>query len=181
MFLVWSISQWIVMACIVVPEEAVTIQRMNMQNKIVACLWFEKDLPLVIEYYKGIFKDALQVAYLGEIEHGPGGEYQFATIEIFGKEYGLLAAGPQFTFTEAISLTINCADQEETDYYWNALTRNGGSESVCGWCKDKYGLSWQVMPQKLTELSTTADKEKRDYAMNQMFKMKKIIIKDLEK
>lgn len=152
-----------------------------MQNKITACLWFEKDLPQVIEYYKSIFKDNLKVVYLGDLENGPGGVYQFGTVEIFGKSYDLLAAGPTFKFTEAISLTISCADQAETDYYWNALTANGGAESVCGWCKDKYGLSWQVEPKRLRELSTSPDKEKRNYAMQQMFEMKKIIIKDLEK
>ena len=152
-----------------------------MENqKIAPCLWFEKDLPNVIDYYKGIFKDNLRILHLGDLEKGPGGEYQFATIEIFGTRYDLLAAGPMFKFTEAISLTISCEDQEETDYYWEALTANGGQESQCGWCKDKYGLSWQVEPKLLRELSTTSDKAKRDYAMQQMFKMKKIIVSDLE-
>jgi len=149
-------------------------------QKITPCLWFEKDLPNVIEYYKSIFKDNLNIVYLGGLENGPGGEFQFGTIELFGTCYDLLAAGPVFKFTEAISLTIRCEDQAETDYYWGALTSNGGTESVCGWCKDKYGLSWQVEPRRLRELSTSSDKEKRDYAMQQMFQMKKIVIKDLE-
>ncbi len=150
-------------------------------QKITPCLWFEKELPVAVEYYKGIFKDNLKVVYLGDEENGPAGNYQFGTIELFGAKYDLLAAGPIFKFTEAISLTIDCKDQEETDYYWNAFTQNGGDESVCGWCKDKYGLSWQVMPSKMTELSISEDKEKRDYAMQAMFQMKKIIIADLEK
>jgi predicted 3-demethylubiquinone-9 3-methyltransferase (glyoxalase superfamily) len=150
-------------------------------QKITPCLWFEKNLPEVIEYYKSIFKDSFSLVYLGDLEQGPGGEYQFATIELFGTRYDLLAAGPVFTFTEAVSLTIGTEDQEETDYYWNALIANSGEESQCGWCKDKYGLSWQVEPRILRELSTSSDKEKRDYAMQQMFQMKKIIIKDLEK
>lgn len=150
-------------------------------QKITPCLWFEKDLPNAIEYYKGIFKDNLKIVYLGDLENGPGGEYQFGTVEIFGAKYDLLAAGPTFKFTEAISLTISTEDQEETDYYWDSLTINGGSESVCGWCKDKYGLSWQIEPKRLRELSTSTDKEKRDYAMQAMFQMKKIIIRDLEK
>lgn len=151
-----------------------------MTNKITPCLWFEKDLSGVIEYYKSIFKDNFKVVYLGNLEQGPGGEYQFGTIEIFGNTYDLLAAGPMFKFTEAISLTISCEDQDETDYYWSALTSNGGAESQCGWCKDRYGLSWQVEPKRLRELSTSSDQEKRAYAMQQMFQMKKIIIKDLE-
>lgn len=149
-------------------------------QKITPCLWFEKDLPEVIEYYEGIFKNNLKVVYLGDLEKGPGGEYQFGTIELFGLRYDLLMAGPTFKFTEAISLTISTEDQEETDYYWDSLTTNGGIESQCGWCKDKYGLSWQIEPKKLRELSTSQDKEKKDYAMQAMFQMKKIIIKDLE-
>ncbi len=152
-----------------------------MNNKIVPCLWFEKDLPNVIEYYQAIFKDNMTVVYLGDLQNGPGGEYQVATIELFDRQYELLAAGPMFAFTEAISLTIYCEDQAEVDYYWDALTRNGGAESMCGWCKDAYGLSWQVVPQRLRELSTTTDTQTRQYAMNQMFQMKKIVIKDLEK
>ncbi|MCC7432765.1 VOC family protein [Candidatus Peregrinibacteria bacterium] len=149
-------------------------------QKITPCLWFEKELPSAIEYYKSIFKDNLKVVYLGDQETGPGGSYQFGTIELFGAKYDLLAAGPIFKFTEAISLTISCEDQEETDYYWNALTANGGMESMCGWCKDKYGLSWQIEPKRLRELSTSQDTEKRNRAMQAMFKMKKIIIADLE-
>lgn len=150
-------------------------------QKITPCLWFEKELPAAIEYYKGIFKDNLQVVYLGDLEEGPGGAYQFGTIELFGARYDMLAAGPMFKFTEAISLTISTEDQTETDYYWDALTSNGGAESQCGWCKDAYGLSWQVEPKLLRELSTTSDTEKRNYAMQAMFGMKKIIVKDLEK
>lgn len=151
-------------------------------QKITPCLWFEKDLPSAILYYKTIFnEDNLRIIYLGDKENGPGGEYQFATIELFGTRYDMLAAGPMFKFTEAISLTISTENQIETDYYWNALTSNGGAESQCGWCKDKYGLSWQVEPKLLRELSTSSDKEKRNYAMQAMFGMKKIIIKDLEK
>lgn len=149
-------------------------------DKINVCLWFEKDLPQVVDYYKNIFQNNLSVVYLGEVETGPGGEFQFATIELFGKKYDLLAAGPMFKFTEAVSLTVSTENQEETDYYWNALTANGGSESFCGWCKDKYGLSWQVEPKLLRELSTSLDSEKRNFAMRAMFQMKKIIIKDLE-
>lgn len=149
-----------------------------MNNKINACLWFEKDLPQVIAYYKKIFKSNLKVIYLSKKESGPAGDYEFATISIFGKKYDLLAAGPMFKFTEAISLTIYCKDQKEVDYYWNAFTKEG-QESVCGWCKDKYGLSWQITPTMLYKLTIAKDSKKRRYALEQMFKMKKIVIKDL--
>jgi predicted 3-demethylubiquinone-9 3-methyltransferase (glyoxalase superfamily) len=152
-----------------------------MINKITPCLWFDKELPVVIDYYKGIFKENLVLVSLGELNRGPGGEYQCASIEIFGSKYDLLAAGPMFKFTEAISLTIHCDNQDETDFYWNALTANGGAESFCGWCKDKYGLSWQVVPKRFFELMSSSDKETCEYTMQQLFKMKKIIIKDLEK
>lgn len=151
-----------------------------MENKISPCIWFEKDLPQVIEYYQSIFKDNLKVVHLWDLENGPGGQYQFAVIELFGKSYDMLAAGPMFTHSEALSFVISCEDQAEVDYYWDALTANGGAESQCGWCRDKYGLSWQIEPKILRELSTTSDKEKRNYAMNAMFKMKKIIVKDLQ-
>lgn len=149
-----------------------------MNNKISPCLWFDKDLPGIIKYYKKIFKTNLKVVYLGKEESGPGGKYQFATISIFGKNYDLLAAGPMFKHSEALSLTVYCKDQKEVDYYWNAFTKEG-AESMCGWCKDKYGVSWQITPTILYKLSTTKDKKKRDYAMHAMFQMKKIVIKDL--
>lgn len=156
-----------------------------MQNKITSCLWYEKDLSNVIEYYKNVFngngQENLKLIYLGDLQNGPGGEYQFGTIEIFGKKYDMLAAGPMFKFNESISLTINTEDQAETDYYWDYFTQNGGAESMCGWCKDAYGLSWQIIPKRLQELMTEKDTEKRNYAMQQMFQMKKIIIKDLVK
>ncbi len=149
-----------------------------MNNKINACLWFEKDLPSVIKYYKKIFKNNLKVIYVSPVEKGPAGPYEFATISIFGKKYDLLAAGPMFKFTEAISLTVYCKDQKEVDYYWNAFTKEG-EESVCGWCKDKYGLSWQITPTMLYKLTIAKKSAKRDYALNKMFGMKKIVIREL--
>ncbi len=149
-----------------------------MNNKINPCLWYEKDLPQVIAYYKKIFKSNFKVVYLGKKEGGPEGGYQLATVSIFGKKYEMLAAGPMFKFTEAISLTIYCKDQKEVDYYWNAFTKEG-EESQCGWCKDKYGLSWQITPTMLYKLTIAKKSPKREYAINKMFGMKKIVIKDL--
>ena len=152
-----------------------------MQNKITPFLWFEKDLENVVEYYKNIFKDNAKILSMGEKQDAGHGEFQVGSMEIFGTKFDMMAAGPMFKFTEAISFTINCDDQAEVDYYWDALTTQGGQESVCGWCKDKYGLSWQITPKKLAELTSGNDPEKRNYAMGQMMKMKKIIIADLEK
>lgn len=90
-------------------------------------------------------------------------------------------AGPQFKFTEAISFVVDCEDQKEVDYYWEKLTADGGEESQCGWLKDKFGLSWQIVPRQLNELMADPDKEKADRVMQAMLKMKKIIIADLQK
>jgi predicted 3-demethylubiquinone-9 3-methyltransferase (glyoxalase superfamily) len=152
-----------------------------MQNKITPFLWFEKDLPSVLDYYKNIFKDNAKVLEIGELQNAGHGDFQVGSMEIFGNKFDMMAAGPIFKFTEAISFTILCDNQEEVDYYWGAFTGNGGQESVCGWCKDKYGLSWQVVPKKLLELQKDSNKEIANYAMSQMMQMKKIIIKDLEK
>lgn len=92
--------------------------------------------------------------------------------EILGMRFIAINAGPEFKFTEAISLMISCKDQEEVDYYWNTLTSNGGEESVCGWLKDKYGLSWQVCPENIEELMKKPD------AFKKMMGMKKLIIAD---
>ena len=95
-------------------------------------------------------------------------------------ELQILAAGPYFKFNEAISLVINCKDQEEVDYYWDALTSNGGAEGSCGWCKDKFGLSWQVVPVEYYQLVTSSDPSVRDKAMQATMSMKKLILADLK-
>ena len=92
-----------------------------------------------------------------------------------------MSAGPQFKFTEAISFVIDCQDQEEVDYYWEKLTADGGEESQCGWLKDKFGVSWQVVPKQLQECLGNPDPKKSQAAMQAMLKMKKIIISDLQK
>jgi len=92
-----------------------------------------------------------------------------------------LNGGPQFKFTEAISLFVNCETQEEIDYFWNKFTTDGGKESMCGWLKDKYGLSWQIIPTVLGELLGSKDREKAGRAMQAMMGMKKIVIADLKK
>ena len=90
-------------------------------------------------------------------------------------------AGPQFKFNEAVSMSVNCEDQAEVDYFWNALTADGGEESMCSWCKDKYGLSWQIVPKQLGELMGDPDPAKSKRVMDAMLKMKKIIVADLQK
>jgi predicted 3-demethylubiquinone-9 3-methyltransferase (glyoxalase superfamily) len=100
--------------------------------------------------------------------------------EIFGKTFMALNGGPQFQFNEAVSLYVDCEDQAEVDHYWNNLTADGGEESMCGWLKDKFGLSWQIIPRRLPELMTDPDKAKAGRATQAMLKMRKIVVADLE-
>lgn len=152
-------------------------------QKITPCLWVEtKDAKEVTDYYLSIFKDGILKEYhqYKNPQEAGSGDFETAIIEIAGMEFNILAAGPYFKFNEAVSFVINCKDQAETDYYWDALTTNGGKESVCGWCKDKYGLSWQVVPVEYYELINSKDPTIRDKAMKNTFKQKKIILSELK-
>jgi predicted 3-demethylubiquinone-9 3-methyltransferase (glyoxalase superfamily) len=149
-------------------------------QKITPFLWFEKDAMGVAKYYASIFKDA-KIMTPETLDDTPSGSVQIVTIQLFGQEFTIMSAGPEFKFTEAISFVVDCADQEEVDYYWNALTANGGEESMCGWLKDRYGLSWQITPRRLTQLMSDPDRAKANRVMQAMLTMKKIVIADLEK
>ncbi len=155
-------------------------------QKITPCLWVDKDAKAVANYYLSIFKDGKLKEY-HQYENPPeakeqGGQENFdtAVMEINGLEFSILAAGPYFKFNEAISFVINCKDQSEVDYYWDALTANGGQEGSCGWCKDKYGLSWQVVPIEYFELINSADPKVREKAMKNTMKQKKLILSELK-
>lgn len=157
------------------------------RQKITPCLWVEKDAKTVAEYYLSIFKDGRLKDYRlftnMPKEGDPdslSGEFDTAVMEIAGVEFSILAAGPIFKFSEAISLVINCEDQAEVDYYWEALTADGGEEGPCGWCKDKYGLSWQVVPVEYFELIHHSDPAISRKAMMNTFKQKKLIISELK-
>ena len=153
------------------------------KQKITPCLWVETtDAKAVADYYLSIFKDGKLKAhhkYTNPPEAG-GGNFETAIIEIAGMELSILAAGPFFKFNESVSFVINCKDQAEVDYYWNALTANGGQESSCGWCKDKYGLSWQVVPIEYFALINSDNPKVRDKAMKNTFSQKKIILSELK-
>ncbi len=153
------------------------------QQKITPCLWVETtDAKAVADYYLSIFKDGNLKDYR-KYKNPPeagGGDFETAIIEIAGMELSILAAGPYFKFNESVSLVINCKDQAEVDYYWGALTANGGAESSCGWCKDKYGLSWQVVPVEYFDLINSVDPKVRDKAMENTLKQKKIILSELK-
>ena len=155
---------------------------MNIQQKITPCLWVEKNAKEVANYYLSIFKDGKLKDYQ-QFTNPPemGGQtFDTAVMEIAGIEFSILAAGPLFKFNEAISFVINTKDQDETDYYWDSITSNGGEEGVCGWCKDKYGLSWQIVPVEYFKLINNTDPIVRNKALMNTFKMKKLILNDLK-
>lgn len=161
-----------------------TITTKNMiTQKITPSIWVETtDAKAVADYYLSIFKDSKlkeHHKYQNPPEAG-GGAFETAIIEIAGMELSILAAGPFQKFNESVSLVINTKDQAETDYYWNALTTNGGQESSCGWCKDKYGLSWQVVPIEYFDLINSDDPKVKDKAMKNTLKQKKIILSELK-
>ena len=167
---------------VVANDNKITDTNMITQ-KITPSIWVETtDAKAVANYYLSIFKDGKlkeHHKYTNPPEAG-GGNFETAIIEIAGMEVSILAAGPYQKFNESVSLVINTKDQDETDYYWNALTKNGGQESSCGWCKDKYGLSWQVVPVEYFALINNADPTIREKAMKNTLQQKKIILSELK-
>lgn len=151
-------------------------------QKITPSLWVEKDAKAVAEYYLSIFKGGKLKDFrqFNAAESGNEAGFETAVIEIAGIEFSILAAGPLFKFNEAISFVINTKDQAETDYYWAALTANGGEEGSCGWCKDKYGLSWQVVPTEYFDLIHSKDPKVREKAMKKTLEQKKLILSELK-
>ena len=148
-------------------------------KKITPFLWFDKNLKEIVNFYSSVFPD-LKILSKGDLSDTPSGEVEMATIEILGRELSLMTAGPMFKFNESISFVITREDQKEIDYYWNALTSNGGQESQCGWCKDKYGLSWQVVPSIMNTIMSSGNKEKIGRVTQAFLKMKKFDIQTLK-
>jgi len=146
-------------------------------KKITPFLWFDTQAEEAMNLYVSIFKNS---KVLG-VTPGPNGRAMSVSFELEGQEFIGLNAGPQFKFNEAISLYVNCNTQAEVDELWEKLTSNGGEESRCGWLKDKYGLSWQIIPTALGEMLGDPDREKADRAMQAMLQMNKIDIQGLKK
>lgn len=145
-------------------------------QKITPMLWYDSQMEDAFKLYASVFPDVKII----EINSGPDGKAFTGTIEIFGQRFLALNGGPQFKFTEAVSLFVSCQDQAEVDRYWNALTADGGEESMCGWCKDKFGVSWQITPDRLMQLLNDKDAGRRQRATNAMMQMRKIDIAKLE-
>lgn len=148
---------------------------------ITPSLWFDNDLEDAIAFYSAIFPNSLVESIERYTDAGPGtpGEVVSAAFTLDGQRFIGINGGPQFPFTEAVSFTIACRDQGEVDYYWERLVA-GGEESQCGWLKDRYGLSWQVVPDRLMELTTDPDPAKATAATKAMLGMRKIVIAELE-
>jgi len=151
-------------------------------QRISPCLWFDKQAEEAVDFYLSIFKNAKikSTTRFGEAGPGPKGSVMVIAFELDGMEFIALNGGPIFKFNEALSLSISCQSQSEVDYYWSKLTA-GGTESQCGWLKDKYGVSWQVVPLPLTELMASSDAPHVKRMTEAMFKMKKLDIAALEK
>jgi predicted 3-demethylubiquinone-9 3-methyltransferase (glyoxalase superfamily) len=152
-------------------------------SKITPFLWFDNQAEEAAKFYTSVFKNSKMgtIARYGDAGPGPKGSVMTASFHIEGQDFVALNGGPHFKFTEAISFVVNCESQEEVDYYWKNLIAGGGEESQCGWLKDKFGLSWQIVPTILSKLLQDKDAKKAQRVMQEMMKMKKIIVADLQK
>ncbi|MEO6406808.1 MAG: VOC family protein [Ferruginibacter sp.] len=160
---------------------------MATMQKITSNLWFDKEAEDAAKFYTSIFKNSSigRIARYGkegfEIHGGKDGTVMTIEFSLEGQNFVALNGGPIFKFNEAVSFIVYCENQEEIDYYWDKLKEGGDEKSqVCGWVKDKYGLSWQIVPTILPKLMADEEKEKAERVMHVMLKMKKLIIADLE-
>jgi predicted 3-demethylubiquinone-9 3-methyltransferase (glyoxalase superfamily) len=151
-------------------------------KEITPCLWFDTEGEEAAEFYTSVFPNS---RILGKQHYGEAGPREAGTVmvvefELDGQKYVALNGGPEFTFSEAISLQVRCESQEEVDHYWSKLTE-GGEEGPCGWAKDRFGLSWQIFPTRLLDLLSDPDAEKAQRAMAAMLQMRKIEIDEIER
>ena len=152
-------------------------------QKIVPNLWFDTEAEEAAEYYTSIFENSkiTKVTHFGEAGPRPAGMVLTVTFELEGQEFIALNGGPEFKFNEAVSFLVNCESQEEVDRFWDKLTGDGGAEVQCGWLRDKFGVSWQIVPTVLNELLEDPDKDKANSVMKAMLQMTKIDIAELQK
>ena len=156
-------------------------------GKVTTFLWFDSQAEDAARFYTEIFPNSRlkrSGAYTESVEAAvgkPAGSVLTVEFELDGSDFIAMNGGPGHPFTDAISLSVDCKDQAEVNYYWERLTADGGKEVACGWLTDKYGVSWQVVPEILPRLITDSDRAKADRALAAMMKMTKIIIADIEK
>lgn len=156
-------------------------------QKIAPCLWFDMNAEEAMNYYVSVFKNSKIIRLdkypdesLDEHFKGMAGKIINGEFELDGQRFTCLDGGPTFKFNEAVSFIVNCKDQEEVDYYWEKLSAVPEAEQ-CGWCKDKFGVSWQIVPTRLGELLDDQDQEKANRAMQAMMKMHKLDVAELER
>ncbi len=152
-----------------------------MTQPIAPCLWFYGNAEEAVDYYVSVFPDSrvLHVDRFSDVGPDPAAPVVFIEFQINGQPFQAINGGPQFPFTEAVSFTIECADQEEVDSYWTTLTQ-GGESGPCGWLKDRYGVSWQIVPRLLTDLLRDPDRERAGQVMRRMLQMSKLDIAELQ-
>lgn len=151
-------------------------------SAVIPFLWFDDDAETAIRFYTDLIPDS-EIVEIGRYPEGVpamSGKVMHAHFRLAGRDYHAMDAGPQFPFTEAISLYVDCADQAEVDRYWDALTADGGVEQPCGWLKDRWGLSWQIVPRRLVELIRDPDPERAHRAVQAMLAMHRIDIATIE-
>jgi predicted 3-demethylubiquinone-9 3-methyltransferase (glyoxalase superfamily) len=151
-------------------------------SNLTPCLWFDTQGEEAAEFYTSVFPNSKinHIARYSSAGPRPEGTVMTVDFELDGQKFVALNGGPQFTFSEAISYQVSCKDQDEVDYYWSALSE-GGEEGPCGWLKDKFGLSWQIIPEALPRLLEDPDKEKSQRVMAAMLEMGKIEVEGLER
>lgn len=151
-------------------------------NKLTPCLWFDGNAEEAVNFYAKVFKDSKIkiISRYGDSGPMPKGTVLTIVFEINGMEMLALNGGPNYKFTPAVSFMIDCKTQEEVDYYWDSLLTGGGREEMCGWLTDRFGLSWQVVPEPLIKMIMDKDPVKAGRATQAMFKMRKIIIQEIQ-
>jgi predicted 3-demethylubiquinone-9 3-methyltransferase (glyoxalase superfamily) len=151
-------------------------------QSITPCLWFDTEGEEAANFYTSVFPNSriVEVARYGSAGPRPEGTVMTVSFELDGQRFVALNGGPQFAFSEAISFQVDCKNQEEVDTYWSKLSE-GGEEGPCGWLKDRYGVSWQIVPAVLPELLADPDREKSQRVMRAMLNMRKIEIEGLER
>jgi predicted 3-demethylubiquinone-9 3-methyltransferase (glyoxalase superfamily) len=160
---------------------------MQLKHPLTPCLWFDTEAEEAANFYCSVFPDSKITAIsrfpnAGQDIHGkPAGSVMVVAFELKGQAFTALNGGPQFKFDEAVSFQVMCDTQGEVDYYWDALTKDGGQEGPCGWLKDKFGLSWQVVPAAIPRMMSDPDARKSARVMNAFMTMKKLDLAALER
>ena len=172
-----------VCTCDAGTDGAPALRKGTVMPTLTPCFWFDTQAEDAAAFYVSVFKNSRVVATSRYGEAGPREAGMVLTVqfELDGQPFTALNGGPEFTFNEAVSFQVDCADQAEVDYYWEALTADGGQEGPCGWVKDRFGVSWQVVPAELERLLTDPDQARAQRAMAAMLQMRKIDVAEVRR